>query len=65
MPKDKPREEARRDIWLTSDEVKKLEDVAFVMRQKGIETNGRNGKTNYSRVIRWILQNTNPRKLGY
>jgi hypothetical protein len=64
MPANKPREEARKDIWLTRDEIKRLEEIAIVMREKGIDASGRNGKTNYSKVIRWLLQNTDPLNIG-
>ena len=58
MPKDKPREINRHDVWLTNADNTHLEAIADEMKRRGIDPNGRYGKLNPSKVIRWSLEQT-------
>jgi len=58
MPKDIKRETERRDIWFTDTDSNRLEIIAAEMKRRGIDPNGRYGKLNPSKVIRWSLEQT-------
>lgn len=57
MTKDK-REQERHDIWFTAADSKRIEALASEMKRRGIDPNGRFGKINPSKVIRWSLEQT-------
>lgn len=58
MPREKARELNRHDIWFTDADVARLEAVAVEMKRRGFDPNGRFGKINPSKVIRWSLEQT-------
>lgn len=58
MPKGLKRETERHDIWFTDSDSQKLEIIAAEMKRRGFDPNGRFGKINPSKVIRWSLEQT-------
>lgn len=55
MPKDKPRENQRHDVWLTDDDMQRVNMFAEMMRQAGLNPNNQFGKVSISKVIQWVL----------
>lgn len=55
MPKGKPREKQRRDVWLRDNDWLKIEAVAEEMRQQGIDPNNQFGEVSLSKVVQFIL----------
>lgn len=58
MPKGKPREKQRRDVWLRDSDWPKIEAVAEEMRQQGIDPNNQFGELSLSKVVQFLLDNT-------
>lgn len=54
MPKNKPREENRKDIWLTDEDKANIEYVKAEMKARGV-TPARAGKYTLSQVVRFVL----------
>ena len=55
MPKGKPRENNRKDIWLTNHDSQNVERITDLMKSKGI-TPIREGKYSLSQVVRFALE---------
>lgn len=49
------REKQRRDIWLTDDDMKRIEMFAGMMKQAGLNPVNQFGEISVSKVIQWVL----------
>ncbi len=58
MPKDKPREKQRKDVWLPDGYWQKVEQVADQMRQQGIDPTNQFGEVSLSKVVQFLLDNS-------
>lgn len=56
MPKDKPREKERKDIWFNKLDQARILAIAGEMTKQGINPFGRYNEVNPSKVIRWCLE---------
>lgn len=54
MPKGKPRESKRKDIWLTDNDSRNIQRIVEVMKEQGILPT-REGKYTLSQIIRFVL----------
>lgn len=54
MPKGKPREDKRKDIWLTGHDSNNIQKVMKIMEERGIPPL-REGKYSLSQVVRFVL----------
>lgn len=52
MPK---REAQRKDIWLTDEDMQRVEMFATMMKRAGVDPNNQFGEVSVSKVIRWVL----------
>lgn len=55
MPKGKPREGNRKDIWLTNHDAQNVQRIIELMKEKGIAP-AREGKYTLSQVVRFALE---------
>lgn len=55
MPKGKPREGNRKDIWITDRDAFNVQQVMEAMKQRGIHP-AREGKYTLSQVVRFVLE---------
>ena len=64
MPKGKPHEESRKEVWFTMRDVQHIEALAKEMEKLGVDPFGRGGNINYSKVVRYALGKSTRQKLG-
>lgn len=55
MPKNKPREDNRKDIWLTAHDNRNIDRITEEMKARGIAP-ARAGKYTLSQVVRFALE---------
>lgn len=54
MPKGKPRENKRKDIWLTDNDSRNIQRIVEVMIGQGIPP-AREGKYTLSQIVRFVM----------
>lgn len=50
------REAARKDIWLTEEDMSRIILLAEEMRRQGLDPNNQYGRLSVSKVIQWALE---------
>lgn len=50
------RESARKDVWLTDEDMRRIEVIAEEMQRRGVDPNNQFGKLSVSKVIQWALE---------